>query len=92
MLTGVARPMREPGIEHHAPGPARSDSGVVDCCIPAWIENPERIMIDSDGLAGALPIVVTSNVTLVERHRAARLHFQRLQGAARGAAVGERRT
>ncbi|MFY9554914.1 MAG: hypothetical protein WAV47_09405, partial [Blastocatellia bacterium] len=35
-------------------------------CIPRWDENPERIMIDSDGLAGSPVISVTSNVTLTD--------------------------
>ena len=53
VLTGVPRPMREPGIRLAA-GAARSDgSGAVDCCIPRFDENPERIMIDSDGLGRA---------------------------------------
>jgi uncharacterized repeat protein (TIGR01451 family) len=63
VLDGVARPMREPGIEISLPVPPDPTSGVVDCCIPRWDENPERIMIDSDGLAGSSPISVTSNVT-----------------------------
>jgi uncharacterized protein len=63
VLTGVARPLREPGIEISLPVPPDPTSGVPDCCIPRWDENPERIMIDSDGLAGSSPISVTSNVT-----------------------------
>ena len=64
VLPGVARPMREPGIDVTLPVPPDPTSGVVDCCIPRFDRNPERIMIDSDGLAGALPIVVTSQATL----------------------------
>lgn len=64
VLEGVARPMREPGIEISLPVPPDPSSGTVDCCIPRWDENPERIMIDSDGLAGSSPVRVTSNVTL----------------------------
>lgn len=63
VLDGVARPLREPGIEVSLPVPPDPTSGVPDCCIPRWDENPERIMIDSDGLAGASVISVTSNVT-----------------------------
>ena len=63
MLEGVARPLREPGIEisdcrFHPIRPR-----MLDCCIPRWDENPERIMIDSDGLVGSTVISVTSNVT-----------------------------
>src|SRR5688572_12376360 len=64
VLDGVARPMREPGIEISLPVPPDPTSGVPDCCIPRWDENPERIMIDSDGLAGSTVISGTSNVTL----------------------------
>ncbi|HJQ71636.1 MAG TPA: lamin tail domain-containing protein [Blastocatellia bacterium] len=64
VLDGVARPMREPGIEITQPIPPDPTSGVPDCCIPIWDLNPERIMIDSDGLVGASSISVTSNVTL----------------------------
>ena len=63
VLEGVARPFREPGIEISLPVPPDPTSGMVDCCIPRWDENPERIMIDSDGLAGSSVISVTSNVT-----------------------------
>jgi hypothetical protein len=64
VLSGTARPMREPGIEISLPVPPDPVTGVVDCCIARWDENPERIMIDSDGRAGAVPLAVTSNVTL----------------------------
>ncbi len=64
VFPGVARPMREPGIEVSQPVPPDPSSGVADCCIPRWDENPERIMIDSDGLVGAPVMSVTSNVTI----------------------------
>jgi uncharacterized protein len=64
VLPGVPRPVREPGIERSLPIPPDPTSGDVDCCIPIWDENPERLIIDTDGLAGAAPIDVTSNVTL----------------------------
>lgn len=64
VLEGVARPMREPGIEISFTVPPDPTSGLVDCCIPRWDENPERLMIDSDGLIGSSVISVTSNVTL----------------------------
>ncbi len=63
VLPGVARPLSEPGIEISLPVPPDPTTGIIDCCIPRWDENPERIMIDSDGLAGSLVISVTSNVT-----------------------------
>jgi predicted extracellular nuclease len=64
VLQGVARPLREPGIEISQAVPPDPTSGVPDCCIPRWDLNPERIMVDSDGLIGATAISVTSNVTL----------------------------
>jgi uncharacterized protein len=63
VLPGVARPLREPGIEISLQIPNDPTSGMPDCCIPRWDENPERIMIDSDGIAGAAVISTTSNVT-----------------------------
>jgi uncharacterized protein len=63
VITGVPRPLREPGIEISLPVPPDPTSGVPDCCIPRFDLNPERIMIDSDGLVGASVISVTSNVT-----------------------------
>lgn len=64
VLPGVPRPMREPGIEQSALVPPDPTSLAVDCCIPRWDENRERIMIDTDGLAGATVLNVTSGVTL----------------------------
>ena len=64
VLEGVARPMREPGIEISLPVPPDPTSGLVDCCIPRFDENPERIMVDTDGLIGSTRVNVTSNVTL----------------------------
>ncbi|HEU4434670.1 MAG TPA: hypothetical protein VFR51_14900, partial [Pyrinomonadaceae bacterium] len=64
VLDGVARPIREPGIEISLPVPPDPISGMVDCCIPRWDENPERIMVDTDGLLGSTRLLVTSNVTL----------------------------
>jgi Bacterial Ig-like domain len=64
VLEGVARPMREPGIEISFTVPPDPTSGLVDCCIPRWDENPERLMVDSDGLIGSSVLSVTSNVTL----------------------------
>ncbi|HEX5733922.1 MAG TPA: lamin tail domain-containing protein [Blastocatellia bacterium] len=64
VLDGVARPLREPGIEITLPVPPDPTSGVPDCCIPRWDLNPERIMVDSDGLVGSSAISVTSNVDL----------------------------
>lgn len=62
VLTGVKRPRREPGIEAGLPVPPDPDTGLPDCCVPVWDLNPERIMVDTDGLFGATARWVTSNV------------------------------
>jgi uncharacterized protein len=49
VVTGVARPFREPGIE--APTPAPSGSSMPP--IPQWDANPELFTLDSDSLGGA---------------------------------------
>ena len=64
VLDGVDRPLREPGIDVTFQVPDDPTSGVPDCCIPIWDKNPERIMIDTDGLAGTTAIDVTSGVPL----------------------------
>lgn len=64
VLEGVDRPFREPGVDVSLPIPPDPTSGVPDCCIPVWDGNPERIMIDTDGLVGSARINVTSKVPL----------------------------
>jgi uncharacterized repeat protein (TIGR01451 family) len=64
VLAGVPRPMREPGISVLEPVPPDPTSGVPDCCIPRFDENPERIVIDSDGLAGIPAATVTSRAIM----------------------------
>ena len=59
VITGVARPFREPGIEVPDPLPAGSPPGV-----PRFDANPERLRIDTTALAGGVPLSVTSNVVL----------------------------
>jgi predicted extracellular nuclease len=48
VVTGVPRPMREPGIQ--APDPAPAGSSIPP--IPRWDFNPELMTIDSDSLGG----------------------------------------
>ena len=36
VLDGVARPLREPGIEVTVPIPPDPTSACPDCCIPVW--------------------------------------------------------
>jgi len=64
VLPGVARPMREPGIPLTDPVPVDPITGMVDCCIPRFDGNPERLFIDTDGLLGSTRTFVTSTVTL----------------------------
>ncbi|HYP25593.1 MAG TPA: Ig-like domain-containing protein [Blastocatellia bacterium] len=59
VLDGVARPFREPGIEIVDPVPPGAPAGV-----PRFDLNPERLMVDTDGLAGSTRLEVTSLVTL----------------------------
>ncbi len=43
VITGTARPFREPGIETPDPLPSGAP-----CCVPYWDANPERLRVDSD--------------------------------------------
>src|SRR2546428_9453848 len=47
VISGVARPFREPGIEVPDPLPLGSP-----CCVPRFDANPERLRIDSDAQPG----------------------------------------
>jgi predicted extracellular nuclease len=62
VITGVPRPMREPGIEISQPLPPDPTTGTPDCCIPRWDENPERLLVDTNARAGAPLNAYTSNV------------------------------
>lgn len=59
VITGVARPFREPGIE--TPDPLPPDS---PCCVPTFDANPERLRVDSDGLTGSTPVEVTTGAVV----------------------------
>ena len=48
VISGTARPFREPGINVRTPLPAGAP-----CCVPRFDGNPERIRVDSDGQPGA---------------------------------------
>ena len=48
VISGIARPFREPGIDVRTPLPAAAP-----CCVPRFDGNPERIRVDSDGQPGA---------------------------------------
>jgi len=59
VISGVARPFREPGIEVGEVLPADAP-----CCIPRFDGNPERLRVDSDGLVGAARFEVASGDVL----------------------------
>lgn len=62
VLTGVARPLREPGIEISLTVPPDPTTGTPDCCVPRWDENPERLKVDTNARAGAPLNAYTSGV------------------------------
>jgi predicted extracellular nuclease len=62
VITGVPRPLREPGIEISSPVPPDPTTGTPDCCIPRWDENPERLLLDTNARAGAPLNPYTANV------------------------------
>ncbi len=55
VVTGVARPFREPGINASDPLPAGAPATV-----PRFDENPERLRVDSDGQPGTTALNVTT--------------------------------
>ena len=59
VVTGVARSIREAGIQPPDPAPA----GTIPP-IPRWDGNPELIRVDSDGLAGQPQITVATGQTI----------------------------
>ena len=59
VLQGVPRPFREAGADALTPLPAGSP-----CCVPRFDGNPERLRVDTDGLAGAAPVDVASGTML----------------------------
>lgn len=59
VLTGIARPFREPGIQTPDPLPPGSP-----CCVPVFDANPERLRVDSDGQPGAVPLDVTAGAVV----------------------------
>ena len=62
VITGVPRPLREPGIPISLTVPPDPTTGVPDCCVPRWDENPERLKVDTNARAGAPLNPYTSNV------------------------------
>jgi predicted extracellular nuclease len=64
VITGQPRPMREPGIPASDPVPPDPTSGTPDANIPIWDENPERLLLDTNGRAGSTGETLTSNVVI----------------------------
>jgi predicted extracellular nuclease len=61
VITGVARPFREPGIERPDPFPTPTPS---PNNIPVFDANPERLRVDSDGLVGATALDVVAGAVV----------------------------
>ncbi len=59
VVTGVARPFREPGIQANDPPPSGSIPP-----IPRFDANPERIRVDSDGLVGGTQLDVATDAVI----------------------------
>lgn len=59
VIQGIARPLREPGVEVPDLLPPGSP-----CCVPRFDANPERLRLDSDGQAGATVVDVASGATI----------------------------
>ena len=64
VLSSQPRPLREPGIPASDPIPPDPTSGTPDPNIPIWDENPERLLLDTNGRAGSTGETLTSNVVI----------------------------
>ena len=60
VITGVARPFREPGVQLPDTLPPSSP-----CCVTRWDTNPETLSVDSDGQPGATGLDVTAGQTVL---------------------------
>ncbi|HEX2834333.1 MAG TPA: IPTL-CTERM sorting domain-containing protein [Thermoanaerobaculia bacterium] len=61
VVTGVARPFRELGLEQTAIVPSEASC---PACIDRWDMNPEKIRVDSDGQPGATALDVAAGQTV----------------------------
>jgi predicted extracellular nuclease len=59
VITGVARPFREPGVQVPDPLPAGAPAAV-----PRFDANPERLRVETSTLSGSTALDLTSNVVL----------------------------
>ncbi len=64
VITGVARPFREPGIEVPYPVPTPFSGGAAPASAPSFDANPERIRVNSLGLTGSVNLQVASNAVV----------------------------
>ncbi|HEV7857584.1 MAG TPA: lamin tail domain-containing protein, partial [Pyrinomonadaceae bacterium] len=64
VITGVARPFREPGIEAPYPTPTPYPSGPAPASAPTFDANPERLRINSLGLTGSTDLQVSANAVV----------------------------
>ena len=64
VITGVPRPLREPGIPADSPILPDPTTGTPDCCVPVFDLNPQQIMVDTNGRAGSTGEAITSNVVI----------------------------
>jgi uncharacterized protein len=61
VLPGTARPFREAGIEAPELPPPGSP-----CCVPEWDSNPERLLIDTKGVATSTAVDVTTGAVVTD--------------------------
>ena len=59
VLSGTARPFREPGVDAYDTLPAGSSP-----TIPVWDDNPEILRVNTTQLTGGLPVDVTTGATV----------------------------
>lgn len=61
VLTGIQRPVREPGYD-----PTETLPPGAPCCVPAFDGNPERMRVDSDGQLTAPRIEIVAGQTITD--------------------------
>ncbi len=64
VITGIARPFREPGIQVPDPVPTPSPSGTPPPNVPRFDANPERLRVDSDAQPGATALEVSTGAVI----------------------------
>ncbi|HEY0406976.1 MAG TPA: FG-GAP-like repeat-containing protein [Pyrinomonadaceae bacterium] len=64
VITGIARPFREPGIEVPDPVPTPSPSGTPPPNVPRFDANPERLRVDSDAQPGSTALELSTGAVV----------------------------